>query len=1336
MPTRSFNEDATQATATEQPVPRGIVFRFDLTGESADPCHEVEQAVSAVLTGWEIREVDGLPGWFEAIAPVATDAGPGRALALGEFWHSLRAVRSMDRVHDVEPLLLISSPQPAAGMAAEAFAAGLPREAFNLWGFPYERKVRDEIERLRKQHDWHLAQMRVREAWALWNERFPNLLPGHDILVGHPDTGYSEHPEVRSVFKLPGRSFLRDARGIEEPSALDDLRVVGGELIEAPGHGTGTACVIASGERDQTESGAPEAFGVAPGSRVLPLRVSRSVIHFDFSNVGRAILYAVDHNADVISMSLGGPCYSGFVRQAIGKALDDGVIVVAAAGNYLPATAFPAAFPEVIGVAATHAAAGPWRFSAIGRLVDIAAPGEDVWHAHAAIAGSAPDYSVTMASGTSYATACVAGVAALWLSYHGGRQAIADHYGGQALVPFAFQYLLTKTAKKDPPFDEEGNHGKGIVDAEALLRAPLPVRAVVTTFKSEIMGQRVNPVTFFAGLLTGGRALTDAGSVAAGGNGPTLEQPAAEAEPGGEGRPSPEYLAQTAQLNAFFHRMDADLLEEAAALIAADRTLLIGLHRWRPGESRLPLLDRLLRSGFPAASGAAAPALAAAPVLSEELRQELERLRKKELDALAKLHKGTLGPGVSPIPPTPAGAGTAATATEPPAPVFRHLRAYSFDPSLGTMLETAPIYQVTIPVRWESALQPGPLGEYLEVVDIDPASGCVYAPIDLNHPHILSQEGLPLSEGSPQFHQQMVYAVAMNTIHRFELALGRPIFWSSLRPWAGRDYPEEKERFTPEALALLESARATNGGQGFYDPLETRYVQRLRVHPHALREANAYYSPTKRALLFGYFPSGDESGRQFPGGTIFTCLSHDIIAHETTHALVDGMHPYFNEASNEDVWAFHEAYADIMALFQHFTYPEVLRHQIANTRGDLETDNLLGQLAQQFGQAIGQRGALRDYLGGPNEEGVWQRTRPNPRVLKEEHEPHARGSVLVAAVFDAFLALYNDRIRDLVRIATGGTGVLPAGQIHPDLTNRLAAEAAQTADDVLQICIRAMDYVPPVDITFGEFLRALITADYDLAPGVRRKNRIAFIEAFRAWGIYPRDVTTLSEDSLRWRPPDPDSELPVKLRKAREDDRGTATRITAALEMWQPGMRRDQVFQAILGVQRELHTVLEELQGGHGRRPNLLPGLDWRRGARFTVHNLRPARRLGPHGEFRTEIVFEVIQTDRSSYETSDGLPLRGGATLVLDLSTWEIRYIIYKGLYQTLPEDVDPKKSADQGVLVNRLQRRLVSGEPGVWRGEGTDSPGRQLRATYSSVQRRRNAARTEPFALLHGSV
>src|SRR5712664_4193015 len=74
--------------------------------------------------------------------------------------------------------------------------------------------------------------------------------------------------------------------------------------------------------------------------------------------------------------------------------------------------------------------------------------------------------------------------------------------------------------------------------------------------------------------------------------------------------------------------------------------------------------------------------------------------------------------------------------------------------------------------------------------------------------------------------------------------------------------------------------------------------------PHALREANAYYSPRKKAILFGYFQSG--SSRSGESTTVFSCLSHDIIAHEVTHALLDGMHRRFAEPSNSDVLAFHE----------------------------------------------------------------------------------------------------------------------------------------------------------------------------------------------------------------------------------------------------------------------------------------------------------------------------------------------------------------------------------------------------------------------------------------------
>lgn len=418
-----------------------------------------------------------------------------------------------------------------------------------------------------------------------------------------------------------------------------------------------------------------------------------------------------------------------------------------------------------------------------------------------------------------------------------------------------------------------------------------------------------------------------------------------------------------------------------------------------------------------------------------------------------------------------------------PTPIVRRLRGYSFDPSLSVQLETALVNEAVFKIAWEDQLKVGPVGEYLEVVDFDPASNCFYEPVNLNDSFVLAQDGLMPSESNPQFHQQMVYAVAMTTIQNFEKALGRRALWSS--------YREGKER---------------------------EFLQRLRIYPHALRQANAYYSPAKKALLFGYFPaSASDPGDHIPNGIVFTCLSHDIIAHETTHALLDGMHRRFIDNSHRDTLAFHEAFADIVALFQHFSFPEVLRQQIAKTRGDLASQSLLGQLAQQFGKAIGQYGALRDAIGEIDEkDNKWKPRQPDPNDYQVEFEPHARGAILVAAVFEAFLSIYKRRIADLLRIASNGTGILTPGDLHPDLVNRLANEAAKTAQHVLNMCIRALDYCPPVDITFGDYLRAIITADTDLVPQDDRGYRIAFIESFRRRGIYPRDIRTLSENSLRW----------------------------------------------------------------------------------------------------------------------------------------------------------------------------------------------------------------------------
>ena len=487
-----------------------------------------------------------------------------------------------------------------------------------------------------------------------------------------------------------------------------------------------------------------------------------------------------------------------------------------------------------------------------------------------------------------------------------------------------------------------------------------------------------------------------------------------------------------------------------------------------------------------------------------------------------------------------------------PLPRERRLRVFAFDPSLGVELATAGINEVTIAVPWErddkgtDVLQPGPVGEYVEVIDHDPASAGFYAPVDLNDNAILAQDGLPPSESNPQFHQQMVYAVTMRTIRNFERALGRLALWSPHRRQQG-------ERFVEE------------------------YVPRLRVHPHALREANAYYSPTKKALLFGYFPAGvGADGAGAAPLTVFTCLTHDIVAHEVTHALLDGIHRRFNESSNPDVLAFHEAFADIVALFQHFSLPDVLRHQIAATRGDLASQNKLGELAQQFGQAIGKRGALRSAIGEVDETtGEWRPREPDPEDYVRLNEPHDRGALLVAAVFDAFLTIYKARVADLLRIASEGTGVLPAGQLHPDLVNRLAEEAAHSAQHVLEMCIRALDYCPPVDITFGDYLRAVVTADFELDPVDEEHRRVAFAEAFRRYGIVPDNVRTLSVDGLLWRPaadaPDEDENVVIGIVKSWAADIGS----------WNLSRSRKELFELMRTKRAELH---DSSRGQDGRR--------------------------------------------------------------------------------------------------------------------------------------------------------
>jgi hypothetical protein len=582
-------------------------------------------------------------------------------------------------------------------------------------------------------------------------------------------------------------------------------------------------------------------------------------------------------------------------------------------------------------------------------------------------------------------------------------------------------------------------------------------------------------------------------------------------------------------------------------------------------------------------------------------------------------------------------AGRAATIAPP---IDRRLRVFAFDPSLGVKLETSGINEVVLAIPWErdgegrDLLTEGPTGEYVEVVDRDPSSGCFYAPIDLNHKHLLAEGGLPPSESNPQFHQQMVYAVAMRTIRHFEEALGRVALWSPRR-------------------------QQLTGNDGRLHWREDEFVQRLRLYPHALREANAYYSPAKKAILFGYFPAPVTEDRDSRTQlTIFTCLSHDIIAHEVTHALLDGMHRRFNEPTNPDVLAFHEAFADVVALFLHFSLPNVLRHQIAASRGDLASQNRLGELAQQFGQAMGKRGALRSAIGQVDEQtGEWKPAVPDPGQYRRQLEPHARGSILVAAIFDAFLTLYKNNVADLLRIATEGSGVLPAGQLHPDLVNRLSEEAAGAAWRMLHMCIRALDYCPPVDITFGDYLRAMITANSEHDPEDEESRCVAVVEAFRRWGIVPEDVRTLSVDGLLWRPtsaaPDDDEKVVFEFVQTWVGD----------IAEWNLTKSRQALFDLMAKKRAAFHEYLDTAFDSG----TTIKGID--KNLKIEVHSIRPSIRTDVEGQrhfqWNIELTQRVPQYLDPPDERDPNAPpdyfFRGGSTLIVDALSGKVRYSIRK---------------------------------------------------------------------------
>ena len=207
------------------------------------------------------------------------------------------------------------------------------------------------------QFQWNFDQVQAEEAWE--------SSAGDDVVVAVSDTGVA---------------FDEDKdRGIEQPRDLEGTeRVDGYDFVDddnfawdGHGHGTHVAGTIA-----QTTNNAYGVAGLAHESAIMPLRVLNSSGFGDISDIADSIRYAADNGADIINLSLGGPLPSLVLKRAVDYAHEQGVLVVAAAGNSgKNAPSYPAAFEHVFAVSATQYDRTTTFYSQWGGFVDIAAPG-------------------------------------------------------------------------------------------------------------------------------------------------------------------------------------------------------------------------------------------------------------------------------------------------------------------------------------------------------------------------------------------------------------------------------------------------------------------------------------------------------------------------------------------------------------------------------------------------------------------------------------------------------------------------------------------------------------------------------------------------------------------------------------------------------------------------------------------------------------------------------------------------------------------------------------------------------------------------------------------------
>jgi len=353
----------------------------------------------------------------------------------------------------------------------------------------------------------------------------------------------------------------------------------------------------------------------------------------------------------------------------------------------------------------------------------------------------------------------------------------------------------------------------------------------------------------------------------------------------------------------------------------------------------------------------------------------------------------------------------------------------------------------TVYLTYEPDLRDGPTSARIAVVDYDGDRDRLEPPARLEWDggkktwRFFDPEGRPVSDcrDSPQFRQVNAWATVQDVLDLYEASwvLGRSA------PWAFEG-------------------------------------NRLIVVPHAGYLPNAFYDRHSKSLQFYYF--GPEAKR------VYTCLSHDIIAHETGHAILDGLRPLYLEDSSLQTTAFHEFVADLTAIVSSILNSPLRWLTLEMTQGDLDRDDLISGLAEEFGKNV---------MGSPH----LRSARNSLTMADVQASPSAYkwSQVLTGTMFDILKGMARMHMQRALK-----SGNTPS----PKQALWWAADAFR------RVALQPLDYLPPVDVQFADYARAVLRSEKLSHPADESDYQDLIRQAFKARGIADLEEEEKKEEAL------------------------------------------------------------------------------------------------------------------------------------------------------------------------------------------------------------------------------